>query len=201
MRSSGVSGTRTLGASAVAIQPCFSSSFQGTSYFFGPISEKTSFSRPSSRTRVAVRPEPPAGLDLGGDAEDRRGQQVDLVVDDQAPVVLGEELEVRELAHLARLLVHRRRGPVGEHLVGRDGDGLISFLSPVYSPTSSAVSVVLSRISADPLAHRDRGGRQDQRVGLRLGHRADADDGLARAAGQHDHAAAAVHGAARPERR
>ena len=41
--------------------------------------------------------EPAAGLDLGGDAEDRRGQQVDLVVDDQAPVALVEELEVREL--------------------------------------------------------------------------------------------------------
>ena len=48
--------TRTSVQIAVAIQPCCSSSFQGTSYFFGPISEKTSSSRPSSRTSVAVSP-------------------------------------------------------------------------------------------------------------------------------------------------
>ncbi len=56
MRSSSGSGTRISVQSAVAIQPCFSSSFQGTSYFLGPISEKTSSSRPSSRTSVAVSP-------------------------------------------------------------------------------------------------------------------------------------------------
>ena len=58
--------------------------------------------------------EPAARLDLGGDAEDRRGQQMDLVVDDQAPVVAGEQPEVREVAVLA--------GAVGEDLVGRDRD-------------------------------------------------------------------------------
>ena len=41
---------------ASAIQPRFSSSRHGTSYFFGPIRLNTSPSRPSSRTRVAVRP-------------------------------------------------------------------------------------------------------------------------------------------------
>ena len=41
---------------AFAIQPCLSSSFHGTSDFLGPISEKTSSSRPSSRTSVAVSP-------------------------------------------------------------------------------------------------------------------------------------------------
>ena len=46
--------------------------------------------------------EPPAGLDLGRHAEHRGRQQVDLVVDDQAPVALVEELEVRELLRLVR---------------------------------------------------------------------------------------------------
>ena len=41
---------------ASAIQPFVSSSRHGTSYFFGPIRLKTSSSRPSSRTSVAVRP-------------------------------------------------------------------------------------------------------------------------------------------------
>ena len=41
-----------------------------------------------------------AGLDLGRDPEDRGGQEVDLVVDDQAPVALVEELEVGEVAVL-----------------------------------------------------------------------------------------------------
>ena len=41
--------------------------------------------------------EPAAGLDLGRDAEDRRGQEVDLVVNDQPPVALIEYLEMGEL--------------------------------------------------------------------------------------------------------
>ncbi|CAM5372891.1 hypothetical protein SCALM49S_06170 [Streptomyces californicus] len=36
--------------------PCASISFQGASNRLGPMSEKTSDSRPSSRTSVAVRP-------------------------------------------------------------------------------------------------------------------------------------------------
>src|SRR5205823_2877243 len=42
-------------------------------------------------------PQPPARLDLRRHPEDRRGQQVDLVVDDQPPVPAGEEPQVREL--------------------------------------------------------------------------------------------------------
>lgn len=49
-------GTRTSTHTAGAIQPCRSSSFQGASYFMGPMSENTSSSRPSSGTRVAVSP-------------------------------------------------------------------------------------------------------------------------------------------------
>ena len=41
---------------AAAIQPCFSSTRHGTSYFFGPMRLKTSPSCPSSRTSVAVSP-------------------------------------------------------------------------------------------------------------------------------------------------
>ena len=48
------------------------------------------------------------GLDVGGDAEDRRRQQVDLVVDDQAPVLVVEQAQVGELADLAGLLVTRK---------------------------------------------------------------------------------------------
>ena len=99
---------------ASAIQPRVSSSRHGTSYFFGPIRLKTSPSRPSSRIERRGQAEPAAGLDLGRDAEHRRRQQVHLVVDDQAPVALVEQLEVRELF----LLV----GPVREDLVRRHGD-------------------------------------------------------------------------------
>ena len=56
MRWSSGMRTRTSWQTAVAIQPWRSRSFHGTSCFFGPISEKTSSSRPSSRTSVAVRP-------------------------------------------------------------------------------------------------------------------------------------------------
>ena len=58
-------------------------------------------------------PEPPAGLQVGGHAEDRGRQQVHLVVDDEAPVAGVEQVEVGVDAL-----------PLGrQHLVGRDGDG------------------------------------------------------------------------------
>ncbi|SLI59734.1 Uncharacterised protein [Mycobacteroides abscessus subsp. abscessus] len=56
MRSASVRVTRTSMHSAGAIQPCASMSFHGASYRLGPMRENTSPSRPSSRTRVAVRP-------------------------------------------------------------------------------------------------------------------------------------------------
>ena len=58
------------------------------------------------------QPEPAARLQVGRHAEDRRGQQVHLVVDDQAPVAGVEQVEVGVGA-----LPPRR-----QHLVGRDGD-------------------------------------------------------------------------------
>ena len=61
--------------------------------------------RPDQREDVALaavlahqrrgQAEPAAGLQVGGEPEDRRGQQVHLVVDDQAPVAGVEQLEVR----------------------------------------------------------------------------------------------------------
>ncbi len=55
----------------------------------------------------------PPGLDLGGDAKDRRRQQVDFVVDDQSPVALVEQLEMRKVVGTTLT--------VGEDLVGGDG--------------------------------------------------------------------------------
>lgn len=57
-------------------------------------------------------PETAARLEVGRHPEDRRGQQVDLVVDDEAPVAGVEQVEVRVGA-----LPLRR-----QHLVGRDRD-------------------------------------------------------------------------------
>ncbi len=55
-RSESVRLTRTSTQSAGAMYPCASISFHGASKRLGPISEKTSDSRPSSRTSVAVSP-------------------------------------------------------------------------------------------------------------------------------------------------
>ena len=60
------------------------------------------------------QPEAPPRLDLRGEAEDRRREEVDLVVDDQPPVVLGEEIEMGEVIGL--------RSAVRHDLVGGDGD-------------------------------------------------------------------------------
>ena len=45
--------------------------------------------------------EAPARLQVGGDAEDGRREQVHLVVDDEAPVLAGEQAEVLEVVRLA----------------------------------------------------------------------------------------------------
>ena len=98
--------------------------------------------------------EPAPRLELGGDAEDRRGQQVHLVVDHEAPVVLVEEREVRE-ALLDRL-------PVREDLVGRDRDRLdLLDLAGVLADLVRAERRAVVQL-ADPL--RDRGAvrREDR---------------------------------------
>ena len=100
--------------------------------------------------------EPAAGLDLGRDPEDRGGQQVDLVVDDQAPVALVEELEVREVAVLL--------GPVGHDLVGGQRDRARSPSTRRCSWRPSVVEVGLVEDLALPLLDGRGAGGQDQRV-------------------------------------
>jgi hypothetical protein len=108
---------------------------------------------------------------------------VHLVVHDQTPVLAREELEVLELAGLG--------APPGEHLVGRDrhrADALLvaGVLAHLVGPQVGLVQQLLA-----PLAHRDRVGGQHQRLLAHQAHHAQRHDGLAGAAGQHDHAVAA----------
>ena len=135
--------------------------------------------------------EPAPRLDLGGDAEDRRRQQVHLVVDDQAPVALVEQVEVGELRS-RRLLV--ALAAIGEDLVGGDGDrpDLLA-LAGVLADHRRGRASVLSSSSSHPLAHgHDVGASGSASGSCSRCHGADADDGLAGAAGQHDDAAAAA---------
>jgi hypothetical protein len=126
------------------------------------------------------QPQAPAALDLGGHAEDRRREEMDLVVDDQAPVLGPQEVDmgVRTL-------------PAGdEDLVGRER----------HRPDLLALARVLADLVfaearageqlAPPLPGRDRVGDEDQRAGAGAGHRGQPDQRLPRAAGEHDHSAA-----------
>ena len=70
--------------------------------------------------------------------------------------------------------------------------GLISLIWPEYSPISSSVSDRALEQLRPPLARRDRVGHEDERRRVGPRHRAGADEGLARAARQHDDARAAV---------
>ena len=119
-----------------------------------------------------------AALQVGDGAEDRRGQQVDLVVDDEAPVVLVEDMEVGEGVGL--LL------PVRQDLVGRDGDRLD--LLPVARILANLLREE-RRLVEDlvaPLPERGDVGGEDKRMCLHLAHGADADDCLARATWKRD---------------
>ncbi len=86
------------------------------------------------------QPEPPPRLQIGGHPEHRRGQQVDLVVDDQAPVAAVEQFQVAVLA----------LGAAGDHLIRGDGDRpdlLASRRSTRRSPPRSARSGRSARAS------------------------------------------------------
>ena len=102
--------------------------------------------------------EPAAGLQVGGHPEDRRRQQVHLVVDDQAPVAGVEQLEVGVDAL-----------PAGRHhLVRRDGDrpdllagaGVLADLvlgqrrapEQLVASTAGRATVLVTRISVVALA-------------------------------------------------
>ena len=126
--------------------------------------------------------EPAARLQVGGELEDRRREQVHLVVDDEAPV---EGVQQREVGVLALPL---RR----EDLVGRDRDRLdLLDLAGVLADLLGGERRALEQLVA-PLPGADGVRHEDQRRRLRLGHRAGADERLAGAAGQHDDARAAL---------
>ena len=123
-----------------------------------------------------------ARLQLGGQLEDRGGQQVHLVVDDEAPV---EGVEQREVGVLALPLR-------GEDLVRRDRDRLdLLDLTRVLADLVLGQGRALEQLAA-PLPRAHGVGDEDQRGRVRLRHRAGADERLAGAAGQHDDAGAAL---------
>ena len=174
--------TRTSTQSAGAIQPCDSMSFHGRVVPLGADQREHVALAAVLADQRRGQAEPPAGLQVGGHPEDRRRQQVDLVVHDQAPVAGVEQLEVGVDALPAG----------GQHLVRRDGDradllrgtGVLADL--VGGQRRPPDQLVL------PLACRDGVGDQDQRGRLGVAHRGRADQGLAGAARQHDDARAAV---------
>ena len=120
-------------------------------------------------------------LQLGGQLEDRGGEQVHLVVDDEAPVEGVEQGEVGVLALPLR----------GEDLVGRDRDRLdLLDRTRVLAHLILGQRRALQQLAAPlPCAHGV--GHEDQGRGVGLRHRPGADERLARAAGQHDDAGAA----------
>ncbi len=100
-------------------------------------------------------------LQLGGQLEDRGGQQVHLVVDDEAPV---ESVEQREVGVLALPLR-------GEDLVRRDRDRLdLLDGARVLADLVLGERRALQQLAA-PLAGADGVGHQDQRRGVGLRHR------------------------------
>ena len=87
------------------------------------------------------------------------------------------------------------RRAVGQHLVGGDGDRADLFALAGVLADGFGRQAGLVEDLADPLAGGDDRRRENQRLALQPGQHAQADDGLARAAGQHDHAAAAASAA------
>src|SRR5690606_7262732 len=64
---------------------------------FGSDQAEDVFLQPVFANKRRGKAQPPARLDLGRRAEYRGRQQVNLVVNDQSPVALVEDLEVREV--------------------------------------------------------------------------------------------------------
>ena len=132
--------------------------------------------------------QPPPGLQVCHRPEDGGGEQVDLVVDDQAPVLLTEELEVFELVGL--------RAAPGEHLVGRDRHRADLLVVAGVLPHLLLGQLGLVEQLLAPLPDRDCVRGQDQGLGPDQAHDRHARDRLAGSAGQDDNAAAAVDRAA-----
>ena len=131
------------------------------------------------------------GLQLSHGTEHRRREHVHFVVDDQAPIGGLEKFEMLEGGFLA--------AAVGEDLIRGDGDGFDLLRIAGVQPHFIFGERGLVQQLLFPLLHGRAVGRQYKRVRLQFGHAADADDGLARAAGQHQHARAAFGPAARVE--
>ena len=115
-------------------------------------------------------------MQICGHPEDRRRQQVNLVVDDESPVTGIEQAEVG----IDALAFGR------EHLVGRDSDRAY-----LLAGTGVLADLILGQASSleqfvSPLTGRDGVGDQDQGCGACLGHCSDADQRLSSATGQ-DH--------------
>ena len=127
-------------------------------------------------------PEPATCLQLGRELEHGRRQEVHLVVDHESPVERVEQGEMGVLALPLR----------GEDLVRRDRDGLdLLHLPRVLADLIGGERRAPQQLVA-PLARRDGVRHENEGRRLRRRHRARADEGLARAAGQHDDARAAV---------
>ena len=103
-----------------------------------------------------------------------------LVVDDETPVEGIEKGEVRVLALPLRSENLVRRNRHRAHLL--DLPGILSDLLLGQGGALEEFGL--------PLPGRDGVGNEDERGRLAGGHRAETDQGLARAAGQHDHARA-----------
>jgi len=124
-------------------------------------------------------PEPAAGLDVGGDPEHGRRQQMDLVIDDQPPVTLVEQVKVGEVAILL--------GPVGDDLVGGQRDRPDGLGVAGVGADLRRVDIGLVEDLAPPLCHGRRAGGQHQGLGLERRQGRQAHDRLACATGQYDH--------------
>ena len=122
------------------------------------------------------------GLQLGGDAEDGRGEEVDFVVDDQSPGTRPEEAEMGKL----RLFVR----PPGQDLVGGHGDGSDGFgVAGVFGDLVRRESSLVDEL-VYPLMDGGHVGGEHEGIGLQQGHHDHAHHRLSRAAGQDDHAVA-----------
>ena len=120
--------------------------------------------------------------------EDRRGEQVHLVVDDQAPVPLIEELQMREFGVLPR--------PPGHDVVGRHGHRPDVLRRAVVLAHLVGLERGLVQEFGDPLPGGCDARGQYERGGLDFGHAGHPHDRLAGPARQDDHARAASFAAA-----
>ena len=128
--------------------------------------------------------EPAAGLERSGNLKHRRGQQMHFVVNDEAPVALVEQREVRELTVLAP--------PVRDDLVSGNRDRA-DFLgvAGVFADGVRRQRGFVQQLGL-PLPRRRHVGREDQSGSAHQRHARHAHDGLARAARQHDDAGPAA---------